>query len=124
MATREIEHQDRAFLKVKDVFGKIGDKFVGLYVGSELNDRLEGKPTDYFFKQRDGSEVSITIKGSLDTQLKKANLQPGEKVSITFKAERETNKGNPQRIFGVVVDDTPGAAKTAPKPAPKADDGW
>lgn len=119
MATREIEHQDRAFLKVKDVFQKTGDKFVGLYVGSEVNTRLEGTPVDYFFKQRDGTEVSITIKGSLDTQLKKAALQAGEKVTITFVSERETTKGNPQRIFNVKVDDAPKGAAPAPAPKPK-----
>lgn len=121
MARREVTEDDvpqTKFRKLAEVFKTIGDQYVGLYQREEENPNGYGQ--DYYFKERDGQVYKLTLKGSVVKQLQKAQPQPGEKVTITFVGERETEHINPQRLFKVVVDDAP--KKAAAKPPPPVED--
>lgn len=96
----------------------IGDKMIGKYesFSSRRHDFGDGEKTmnEYTFLDAKGSEQVLSASPALHKQLQKAQLQRGEKVLIQIKAQIPTEKGNPQNVFRVVVDDG--------KPdAPKAD---
>lgn len=116
MARRVIGEDDvgGSFLKMKDVFPKVGAKFVGNYVSNSTGSYGE----DYTF-EIDGEEKTLTVKGLLEKQLAKAAPQPGEQVTILFSDTKDTGHDHPMRLFKVLVDDAP-AAKSSAKPAAKA----
>lgn len=114
------------FLKLKDVFAKVGDKFYGVFISQS-----EGNyGTDYVFNTATGN-VCLTIKGSLKKQLDTACLAPGNLVAIQLKGFVDTGKDNPMKSFKVGVDtdykgalpkNGPNCAVQKREPAPAATD--
>lgn len=112
MAVREVEADEFApFVKKAQVFAKVGNKFAGIYKGNSENPN--GYGTDYRFVTNIG-EITLTLKGRLDGQLKKANLTGGELVVIQRAADKNVGKESPMQTYKVQVDDEWGS-----KPAPK-----
>lgn len=106
MAFVEVEEDEYVpkgqFLKMREVFGKIGDKFTGIFVGaSESKGQYGG--TDYNFKT-DKGVACLTIKGALHAQLQKAQLKGGECVGIQYKADKDIGKESPMKQFKLMVD--------------------
>jgi hypothetical protein len=107
MAYRVIEEEvyvPKIIIKVKDVFAKIGNKFVGVF-----KDSAEGEyGTDYRFLADAGRAepvvVTITDKGALKRRLDKAGLSPGDLVAIQYSANVDTGKDNAMRVFKLAVD--------------------
>lgn len=128
MAYREVKPEDvpqegGKFLKVKEVFAKIGDKFGGYFVEAGADVGQYGRDYTFLIK---GEEKTISFKGILDTQLQKAKPLPGEAVVITFIGEKPPTKEgfSPMRLFTVRVDDakTMKVRTSEPAPAPAEDD--
>jgi hypothetical protein len=96
MAFREIEPDPLAkFFK----FEAIGDRLMGVFVRYEkrtanFNDGPK-EVEEYTFRDQKGELWTITAGGSLAGQLRKAQLKPGYKVLIQFKATQDT--GRPAR---------------------------
>jgi hypothetical protein len=115
MGTRVVEpdesHESKNFVKFKDIFQNIGDKFVGLY----QSDTAGQYGQDYTFKGRDGQLYVLTAKGGLKDQLLQLAPAVGEKVTITLAKLKDTGKESPLRLFRVAAEDGP---KVAPKPPP------
>jgi hypothetical protein len=109
MAWEEIKEQPFSkIVKAKDVFAKIGDKFLGLYVSHTAG--LYGE--DYVF-DTDIGPLKLTVKGALKAQLEKANLQGGELVAIQFAKNVNVGKESPMKSFKVMIDR--GGASAPPK---------
>lgn len=86
--------------EIKIVFDTIGDEFVGTYIGPRVIETEDGKFTQYRFKV--GDEVYFTNAGySLMRGMQK--VQPGSRVRITYKADRDTGRETPMRIMQVDV---------------------
>lgn len=110
MAFREIPEIPFAqFLKMKEVFAKIGDKFLGIY----QSDAEGAYGQDYIFTSNIG-DVCLTLKGGLHKQLQSAGLNRGDLVAIQYRANKDTGKESPMRLFKVAIDSDWGS-----KPAPK-----
>jgi hypothetical protein len=109
MAFVEIPEQPfKKFLKIKEVFARIGDSFDGVYVSDEPNEKFNDGTQDFIFSVDGCPAVSLGVKGTLKGQLEKAKrdgqLKPGSRVLIKFVKEIPTDKGNPMRSFKVGVD--------------------
>jgi hypothetical protein len=129
MAFREIpEEAFVPYLKLGQVFQKVGDKFYGIY-----NSQSEGDyGTNFVFATAIGS-FSLTVRGALKKQLDAAGLNGGELVMIQFAKTVDTGKENPMRSFKVMIDDEYKGAppknganvvipRREPAPAPAAED--
>ncbi len=134
MAYREIPHDEQAASGPANYFkfNAIGDKLGGVFVSC----RQGNYGMDYTFRNKTGEHV-VTVKGALQKQLEKADLEPGFKVIIEYvrnqpmldkngqvKTDEHGVPFNPMKVYKVLVDDSPASAapKPAPKPAPAADD--
>jgi hypothetical protein len=105
MAWTEVPDQPVSrFLRMKDVFSKVGDKFLGLYLSHAPNPNGYGE--DYFFRT-DIGDISMTFKGGLKRQVDKAltaGLQPGMLVAIQFRESKDVGKESPMKIFKFAYD--------------------
>jgi hypothetical protein len=102
MAWQEVPEQQRTkFVKLKDVFSVVGDRFLGVYVSSAEN--ANGYGTDYVFNTDQG-DLTLTTKGALKGQLDKAIRDGGGLIAIQFSGHREVGKESPMRTFKVMQD--------------------
>lgn len=140
MAFREVDltEEERAALSGTFFkFNAIGDRLLGRFIGTRPSTGTYAKPgqLDYTFRHKNAEgvveDVTLTPPADLALKLKKAALQPGWKVSITYASEVDTGKESKMKVFKLLVDDSDGAAAApkaappppAPKPkAPAADD--
>lgn len=107
-----------AFIK----FTAIGDKCHGLYVGyTEEKNNFDKVEKRYQFKNKEGL-FTVAANYDLDRRLKKANLQPGHAVIITYVSDlaAKTEGYSPMKQFKVLVDTNP--VKQAPKPVVTGED--
>jgi len=92
MAYREIEHPedfntDGKYLKFGEVFpGVDAEPFVGIFQNSAPN---QFKGTNFTFILPDRTLGTLGVKGPLKKQLEKAQLQKGEKVTISVVGEED-----------------------------------
>lgn len=107
----------------------IGDKFLGLFLGTTESTGNYGKQTNYKFRWRNPQgvvgEMLFTPPADAALKLRKANLQPGNRVRVEFVSTRDIGKESPMKVFKIQVDRSPpAAAPAAPPPPPpaKADD--
>lgn len=139
MAFREVDltEEERAALSGSFFkFNAIGDRLAGKFLSTRPSTGTYAKPgqLDYTFRHKNAEgvieDVTLTPPADLAAKLKKAALQPGWKVSITYTSDLPTGKESPMKVFKLLVDDSPAAAPAAaapppkpqPKPAPSPDD--
>ncbi len=112
MAYEEIPEPEFAgakgqFLKVGEVFRKVGDKFIGIFQRvSETNPTAfenADQCADFTF-ETDKGLACLTLRGRLRAQLEKAQLVKGNCVLIQFAALVDTKHVNKARSFRVAVD--------------------
>lgn len=124
MAPREVSADDVPagnFTKVKDVFQKVGDKWVALFEKAEPAVTSSFGGTDYTWQLRDGSTTVMTVNGQLEKMLEKCELKQGEKVTITLSELKQPTKEqlakdpnwSAKRVFHTKVDDIPKGFKSA-----------
>lgn len=142
MAFREVEltEEERAAMSgAYFKFNAIGDRIVGRFISTRPSTGTFAKPgqLDYTIRHKNAEtgaieDVTLTPPADLAAKLKKAQLKPGWKVSITYSSDVDVGKESPMKVFKLLVDDSdaPAAAKPAappapapkPKPAPAPDD--
>jgi hypothetical protein len=106
------------FLKVKDLFQNVGDKFVAVYV----SDAPGTYGQDVTLQCSDGEQRTLTVKGDLQKVIEKSKatggMTPGTKIAIVFKKEQEIpGKEFKKRHFSVLVDKGPKVAIKTTVPA-------
>ncbi len=130
MAFREVEltEEERAAMSgAYFKFSAIGDRLVGRFISTRPSTGTYSKPgqLDYIIRHKNAEgaieDVTLTPPADLAAKLKKAQLKPGWKVSITYASDHDVGKESPMKVFKLLVDDSdpPKAATPAPAPAPK-----
>lgn len=113
MAYKEVVEAEKVpFLKLKEIFQTVGDKFLGVYISDS-----EGQYGPEFVFNTNIGKVSFTASGQLKSKLLKAKqegLAEGHAVAIQFTGSRDVGKESPMREFKVLVDDSHGN-KAPPK---------
>lgn len=90
-------------------FEAIGDKHAGVFVSKARVDGKFGPKDEYTFKNKEG-EFTITPGADLGKRLEKAALVPGDKVIMSYVADKEIGKPSPMKVFKVLVESADAAA--------------
>lgn len=106
MAWQEIPEEpyvpNAPFLKMAEVFAKVGDKLIGIYEGDAVSTGQFGGQ-NYTLNTAAG-RICLTVKGGLEKQLAKAELGKGALVAIQLREKKDIGKENRMNIFKVMVD--------------------